>query len=49
MRHKKVIFFFFISINLIIIEIFIKDLNIFKDRNLKDILIIDNALYSFAF
>lgn len=48
MRHKKVIFFF-ISINLIIIEIFIKDLNIFKDRNLKDILIIDNALYSFAF
>ena len=34
---------------ILILETYIKDLKIFKDRNLKDIIIVDNALYSSAF
>lgn len=29
--------------------VFIKDLRIIKNRNLKDIVIVDNAVYSFGF
>jgi CTD small phosphatase-like protein 2 len=29
--------------------VYIKDLSIIKNRNLKDIVIIDNAVYSFGF